>query len=191
MNYQRLALAVLASAAMVSGAGAQMAPMKAKADIKGDGILGTATFREIDATGGNADPKFDIGAKEVEITIDVSGLKPGAHGVHLHAVGKCEGPTFASAGGHFDPGPNGNMDPDAGHPYHMGDLPNLVADAKGRARMTTITSRVTLAPGPLSLFDEDGTAIIVHESPDEGITADHGAGKSGGKRLACGVVVKQ
>ena len=52
------------------------------------------------------------------------------HGVHLHAVGKCE-PDFAAAGGHFDPGPAGNMDPDANHPFHMGDIPNLQVGADG------------------------------------------------------------
>ena len=55
------------------------------------------------------------------------------HGVHLHAVGKCE-PDFTAAGGHFDPGPAGNMDPDANHPFHMGDIPNLMSARTAAAR---------------------------------------------------------
>ena len=53
--------------------------------------------------------------------------------MHLHAVGKCE-PDFAAAGGHFDPGPAGNTDPDANHPFHMGDIPNLEVGATAAAR---------------------------------------------------------
>ena len=55
--------------------------------------------------------------------LEVTGLTPGKHGVHLHQTGKCE-PDFTAAGGHFDPGPASNTDPDANHPFHMGDLPN-------------------------------------------------------------------
>jgi Cu-Zn family superoxide dismutase len=174
------------------GLGAQQAGLRAKADIKGDGITGTATFREIPAhTAGATDPKFMTGMMAVEITVTVTGLKPGPHGIHLHAVGKCEAPGFTTAGAHFDPGPAGNGDPDANHPFHMGDLPNIVADAQGKATYKAITTRVTLGDGPLSIFDADGTAIVIHANPDEGITAESKAGKSGGPRAACGVVVKQ
>jgi Cu/Zn superoxide dismutase len=176
---------------LAAGASARQAMMQAKADIKGDGITGTVEFREVNAkTAGTTDPKFTTGVHAVEITATVTGLKPGPHGMHIHAVGKCEAP-FTSAGGHFDPGPNGMMDPDANHPFHMGDLPNLVADASGRATLTTVTTRVTLSDGPLSLFDADGTAIIIHGNPDQGITGEPKSGVSGGPRVACGVVVKQ
>jgi hypothetical protein len=39
----------------------------------------------------------------VMITVNVTGLPQGLHAVHIHAVGKCEGPAFTSAGGHFNP----------------------------------------------------------------------------------------
>jgi Cu-Zn family superoxide dismutase len=126
----------------------------------------------------------------VEIHLTAKGLKPGNHGVHLHAVGKCE-PDFTAAGGHFDPGPAGNPDPDMNHPFHMGDLPQLVADANGNATLDAITTRVTLADGPLSLFDADGSAIILHGNPDQGITGEKGSGVSGGPRVACGVIEKK
>jgi Cu-Zn family superoxide dismutase len=184
---------VLAAGALSpTGTLAQSGGLRAKATIAGEGITGTATLREIDAhTKGMTDSSFATGLKGVEITVDVTGLKPGAHGIHIHAVGKCESPGFTTAGGHFDPGPAGNMDPDMNHPFHMGDLPNLVADAKGHATMTVITTRVTLGPGPLSLFGANGTAIIVHANPDQGVTGEAKSGLSGGPRLACGVIEKQ
>ena len=156
------------------------APIRARAAIKGEGITGTADFVEHAMGSGRV----------VDVTVSVAGLKPGMHGVHLHAVGKCE-PDFAAAGGHFDPGPAGNMDPDANHPFHMGDFPNLNIGANGRGAMKATTSRVTLSDGPLSLFDADGSAIIIHANPDQGITGEPKSGVSGGPRIACGVITKQ
>lgn len=184
-----MAAALALTAGVTAGVMAQGA--RAKADIKGDGITGTAEFREVDAQLTPAhDMAYMTGMKAVEVTITVTGLKPGAHGVHLHAVGKCEAPGFTSAGGHFDPGPAGNMDPDANHPYHMGDLPNLVADVSGKATLKVVTNRVTIADGPLSLFDADGSAVIVHGNPDQGKSGEPKSGVSGGPRLACGVIAK-
>jgi len=152
----------------------------AHAAIAGKGITGTADFTETgDGTG-----------RIVQIRLTVSGLTPGRHGVHLHAVGKCE-PDFTAAGGHFDPGPAGNTDPDANHPYHMGDVPNLEVGKDGKGTMTIRTTRVTLSAGPLSLFDTDGTAIIIHGNPDQGTTGEPKSGVSGGPRVACGVVTKK
>jgi Cu-Zn family superoxide dismutase len=82
------------------------------------------------------------------------------------------------------------MDPDANHPFHMGDLPNLFADAAGKATLKAVTNRVTIGPGPLSIFDADGTAIIVHGNPDQGTTGEPKSGLSGGPRIACGVIGK-
>src|SRR5690349_14361581 len=147
-----------------SGAGI----VQAHADIKGEGITGRATFVERQQGTG----------KLVEISLTVSGLKPGQHGVHLHAVGKCT-PDFTAAGGHFDPGPAGNTDPDANHPFHMGDIPNLDVGANGRGTMKAVTTRVTLSDGPLSLFDQDGSAIIIHANQDQMTTGEPKSGVSG------------
>jgi superoxide dismutase, Cu-Zn family len=152
---------------------------RAHATIKGEGITGTAELVETMMGTG----------KEVTVAISVKGVKPGLHGVHLHAVGKCE-PDFAAAGGHFDPGPAGNPDPDMNHPFHMGDLPNLQVGSDGTGTLKARTTRVTLAEGPLSVFDGDGTAIIVHGNQDQGITGAAKSGVSGGPRIACGVIEK-
>jgi Cu-Zn family superoxide dismutase len=152
---------------------------KATAAIKGDGITARAELVE-----------RKVGtAMIVDITITASGLKPGLHGVHLHAVGKCE-PDFAAAGGHFDPGPAGNTDPDANHPFHMGDAPNLEVGTDGKGTLKAVSTRVTVSPGPLSIFDADGTAIIIHGNEDKGITGEPKSGVSGGPRVACGVLTK-
>jgi Cu-Zn family superoxide dismutase len=152
---------------------------RARAAIKGEGITGTAEF--VESTIGTG--------KEVVVTVSIKGVKPGLHGVHLHAVGKCE-PDFAAAGGHFDPGPASNPDPDMNHPFHMGDLPNLQVGQDGNGTLKATTTRVTLSDGPLSLFDADGTAIIIHGNQDQGITGAAKSGVSGGPRIACGVVEK-
>lgn len=152
----------------------------AKADIKGKGITGTAEFTEHEQSGGVM----------VELALNVTGLTPGKHGVHLHAVGKCE-PDFTAAGGHFDPGPASNTDPDANHPFHMGDVPNILVGADGQGFMKIATTRVTLSAGPLSVFDEDGTAIVIHGNEDKGTTGAPKSGVSGGPRVACGVLVKK
>jgi Cu-Zn family superoxide dismutase len=158
---------------------AQGGGMKAQAEIKGEGITGRAELVE---------RRQGTGAV-IEITVTASGLKPGLHGVHLHAVGKCEAP-FTSAGGHFDPGPASNTDPDANHPFHMGDIPNLEVGQDGKGTLIAVTTRVTLSAGPLSIFDADGTAIIIHGNEDKGVTGEPKSGVSGGPRIACGVFSK-
>jgi Cu-Zn family superoxide dismutase len=73
----------------------------------------------------------------------------------------------------------------------MGDVPQLNVAANGRGTMKVSTTRVTLSDGPLSLFDTDGSAIIIHANPDQGITGEPKSGVSGGPRVACGVINKQ
>jgi superoxide dismutase, Cu-Zn family len=161
--------------------GAGKATARAHATIAGEGVTGTAEIVEM---------AYDTGT-EVEVTVTAKGLKPGLHGVHFHAVGKCEPPAFTAAGGHFDPGPAGNTDPDANHPYHLGDIPNLRVGADGSGTLQARTTRVTVSAGPLSLMDADGSAIIIHGNPDQGITGEPKSGVSGGPRAACGVIEKK
>jgi superoxide dismutase, Cu-Zn family len=184
----KFAAAALA-AALPAVVAAQQPTARAIATIKGDGISGTVELREI-INARTVMAGHDTGTRAVEITATIRGLTPGAHGFHMHAVGKCE-PDFNAAGGHFDPGPAGNTDADANHPFHMGDLPNLVADRNGTARLRTITTRITLSDSPITVFDADGTAFIVHANPDQGTTAEPKAGLSGGPRVACGVIERK
>jgi Cu-Zn family superoxide dismutase len=116
----------------------------------------------------------------------VRGLSPGFHGFHVHAVGRCEGPAFTSAGGHM-------AAPGQTHGAHMGDMPSLLVNADGTASAAFETDRFTIG----QLRDADGSAVMVHAGPDNfaNIPARYGApdqetlntGDSGA-RVACGVI---
>jgi Cu-Zn family superoxide dismutase len=120
----------------------------------------------------------------VELQVEASGLGPGPHGIHFHEVGQCEAPGFTSAGGHFNPlGKQHGLESPNG--AHAGDLPNLEADASGQATYTAKTDRVRLGGGALSIFDADGTALIIHAGPDDQMTDPAG---NSGARVVCGVL---
>lgn len=123
----------------------------------------------------------------IRIVVDAKGLPPGPHGLHIHEVGKCEAPEFTTAGGHFNPEKkqHGTMNPQG---PHAGDLPNVTIGPDGTGRLETTTTRISLASGPASLFDADGSAIVIHAAPDDYKTDP--TGNSGG-RIACGIVVKK
>jgi superoxide dismutase, Cu-Zn family len=149
--------------------------------IEGPGILGQAKLVE-----------FAPGFVRVDVRVnaDPRVLTPGLHGIHFHAIGSCASGAapFSEAGGHFDPGPfSSSLPVEANHPYHLGDLPNLVVDQQGRGRLRTITSRITLVDSPTTIFDADGTAVIIHELTDQ-IAAGGTGPQTGGGRLACGVI---
>ena len=120
----------------------------------------------------------------VRLTGQLSGLAPGAHGIHFHAVGRCDAPGFTSAGDHVNPrsAKHGLLNPEG---PHAGDMPAIAADASGRATVEHTTSLVSLGAGASGLFDADGTAIVVHASPDDQRTDPSG---NSGARVACGVV---
>ena len=122
----------------------------------------------------------------VHVNVKVEGLSAGLHGIHIHAVASCAEPTFASAGGHYNPlvRQHGLENPDG---PHAGDLPNLVVDADGQGTLNAKTDRVTLTSGVATLFDVDGSAFIIHANPDDQVT-DAGNGGSG-PRIACAGVV--
>lgn len=129
--------------------------------------VGRATVREV--------------AGGLRVTIDARFMPPGMHGAHLHTVGRCEGPGFESAGGHWNPGMtrHGSMNPQG---PHAGDLPNLMVGADGRG-----TLGVNLAGASFDgLLDADGAALVVHANADDMMTDPSG---SSGARIACGVLV--
>jgi Cu-Zn family superoxide dismutase len=126
------------------------------------------------------------GVKLVDIDLKVTGLPAGKHAVHIHEVGTCT--PCGDAKGHFDPGPHSNSNPDGNHPFHMGDLINLEVNERGVGRLKTVTSRITLSPGPLSIFDADGSAFIVHVNPDTYCPDGVEKGCAGGARAACGII---
>ena len=165
--------------------------LRAAAEMKGctdPKVSGTATLVE------QVTPE---GVKEVTVELRMTGLPDGQRAVHIHETGACE--PCAAAGGHHDPGPFGQSRPDTAsdvtpatdinHPFHMGDLINLdIKDGVGSLKHTT--NRVTLSPGRLSVFDADGSSIIVHVQPDTYCDeeTDLKKGCAGGAREACGII---
>lgn len=113
----------------------------------------------------------------------LTGLAPGTHAIHIHAVGKCE-PPFQTAGGHFNPDAKKHgFNSAAG--WHMGDLPNIDVPASGAAKFELLLPGGRLN-GPDGILDADGAAVVVHASRDDYATDP--AGNAGG-RVACGVIM--
>jgi Cu-Zn family superoxide dismutase len=153
-----------------------------------------AVARLVSAEGRDAGQvTFHAVPQRVHLTVTATGLPPGTHGFHVHANGACEpGPdpvtggsvAFGAAGGHFDPGHTRNH----GHPRdpkdtsHAGELPNLVADASGRATAHVVNPNVTLTPGPASIMNR---TVVVHADPDDYQTDPAG---NSGARVLCGVI---
>ncbi len=120
----------------------------------------------------------------IHVRIQVTGLEPGEHGAHVHAVGRCDAPDFASAGGHWNPTghQHGRLNPQG---QHQGDMPNLTAAADGSGTLDFTIPDATLRGGDHALLDTDGAALVLHAGPDDYRTDP--AGNSGG-RIACGVI---
>ena len=110
------------------------------------------------------------------LRIAVQGLAPGDHGLHLHAVGRCDPPGFQGAGAHWNPAgrQHGHLNP-AG--AHLGDLPNLTVSANGRGAINFMVAG--------QLADADGTSLVVHAKPDDYKTDPSG---NSGDRIACAVL---
>ena len=105
-------------------------------------------------------------ASATSVHVRVEGLTAGTYAVHLHAVGKCEGPKFTSAGPHFNPtmtqhGKDNPLGP------HLGDLPNVVVGPGGTGTVDFTVAGLALIGGTAPLLDADGAAVVVHAGPDD------------------------
>ena len=169
-----IAIAIVALAAAVApalspaagGAGAELV------DTSGARV-GTATFEQTPSG--------------VLMYVEVTGLPPGAHGIHLHSAGACT-PDFKAAKGHINPD---NVKHGLRHPEgpDNGDLPNLFVAADGSARAEFFNTRISVEGGDQPpLLDADGSAVIIHDRPDDHLTQPIGGA---GGRIACGVIEKR
>ena|SRR5579862_137271 len=172
MNYNKLTLLVALLCA--TGVLGQSVSKSAHADIVNAQGQKIGTAKILSAKGG------------VKIEVNVSQLPPGTHGIHIHNVGKCQGPDFASAGPHLNPytKKHGKDNPEG---PHAGDLLNIEVNADGVAKATLHDTMVTLADGPNSVFHDGGTALVIHAKEDDYKTDPAG---NSGPRIACGVIEK-
>lgn len=143
----------------------------ASAELRNGGgaVVATALAREADG---------------VAVTVTANGVPPGVHGVHVHAVGRCDPPGFESAGAHWSPEgrQHGRLNPRG---PHMGDLPNMTVGADGRGRIDFTIDGAMLRSGARAMLDADGAAIVIHAAADDERTDPSG---NSGARIACGVL---
>ncbi len=116
----------------------------------------------------------------VRIDGEISGLKPGSHGFHIHEKGDCSAPDGMSAGGHYNPDKMPHGSPSSAQ-RHAGDFGNIEANNSGVAKFSRIDHTATLE----GLNSIVGHAVIVHADPDDMKTQPTG---NAGKRVACGVI---
>ncbi len=158
-------------------AAADSAPKSAHADIvNSQGTkIGTARITPISGRGSQ-----DCGESGTIVA--------GSHGIHIHAVGKCDTPDFKTAGGHFNPtnAHHGVNNAETPHP-HAGDLPNLTVAANGKGSASLVAKDVTLGDGANSLFHDGGTSLVIHAKADDMMSDPSG---NSGDRIACGVIEK-
>lgn len=142
--------------------------------LRGSNAMHHGTLRVERAEGGG-----------VRLTGMLVGVPAGPHGMHIHAVGRCDAPDFASAGGHLNPeGRQHGLRNPAGP--HAGDAPNVVANPGGRVPVDLIFPYASALPGTVaSLRDADGSAVVLHARADDQVTEPSG---DSGPRIACGVV---
>lgn len=160
-------------------------------------VLTTATVMlaacsTVEPTGGAPMPLLDASGQTigsvrawqtaggVSFRVNATGLPHGLHGIHVHAVGRCDPPDFASAGPHWNPtakkhGLNNPAGP------HAGDLPNVEVAANGALGATVTLAGATMA----GLLDADGSALVIHAQADDYVTDPSG---NSGARIACAVI---
>lgn len=170
----KIALAALLSVAVLSGC---------KSETKTD-TLQSSTYNLI---GNSGDTIGEVRLTETKtgvlVNVTASGISEGEHGIHMHHTGSCLTPDFKSAGGHINPmnKAHGLSNPEG---PDNADMPNAVADSKGLVNFTFENTRISLKGlgGRPALLDDNGSALVMHQNPDDGITQPIGGA---GPRIAC------
>ncbi|MEZ4282727.1 MAG: superoxide dismutase family protein [Myxococcota bacterium] len=170
-----------------------IAPTGAEAEMRGDPVenpmlvrAGAVAKADLAPTLGNEAEgtlTFRSTAHGVRVAVEMTGLTPGLHGLHLHEVGDCSAPDAGSAGGHFAPRsmPHGAPSDDR---HHAGDFGNIEADDAGRVDAEFLAGSITLESAD-SPFGIVGRAAVVHADRDDLETQPSG---DSGARVACGVI---
>jgi Cu-Zn family superoxide dismutase len=173
-----LLLAAAAGAALVGCAADQQAPgasataAAASAEIRNAAGAVVARATASETAGG------------IRLRVEALAMAPGAYGAHVHTIGRCDPPDFATAGPHWNPAArkHGKNNPEG---MHMGDLPNLAVGADGHGSFQVTIPNGRLGGGGTPLLDADGAAVVIHASADDYRTDPSG---NSGARIACGVL---
>lgn len=175
--------ATLLIVGLASAAAADQAPTPVPAEIPVPVEVPVFEIRRADGTLAARAMLYARGGA-IEVRIQAAGLAPGHYGVHIHAIGRCEGPGFESTGPHWNPAGrrHGTLNPEG---HHVGDLPNLEVGAGGGGRLEFAIPGATLRGGEHSIVDGDGAALVIHADPDDYRTDPSG---NSGARIACGIL---
>lgn len=152
-----------------------MSIVKAIAVLDGKHCKGTVNIKE-----------SEVG---VQFDINLTNLKPGLHGFHIHEAGNLE-EGCSSCCAHFNP-----LNKEHGGPFemdgkerHLGDLGNIKADSNGKC-VATIRDKYLKLRG--YRYNIIGRSIVVHENEDDlGRGNNEESKKTGnaGARIGCGVI---
>lgn len=157
----------------------------ATTDVDGAGngrMLAAGQFSTVAASGVGSATVEALDTATIRLTISVQGMNPGTFGTHIHSVGRCDPPDFMSAGPHWNPAArqHGRHNPLGSH---AGDLPNIEIGANGSGRLVLDMA----AEHVDSLFDTDGSSVIIHATQDDEVSDPTG---NSGARVACAVLMR-
>ena len=122
--------------------------------------------------------------ERIQVHVRATGLSPGEHGLHLHAVGKCDAPGFQSAGAHLNPTNHrhGHLNPQG---PHLGDLGNLFISDNGRGEKWEELVGAEARIGIRQFVGPQGISLVIHAVRDDETTDPSG---NSGARIACAVL---
>jgi Cu-Zn family superoxide dismutase len=132
----------------------------------GTTLSGNATFTAANGT--------------VTFKLDVSGITPGLHAVHIHDKGDCSAFDAVSAGGHWNPTGSVHGLPDGGE-HHAGDIGNMTVGPDGKGSVVFASTYWNV----IGMNTVLGHALVVHQGVDDGVSQPTG---DAGFRAGCGLI---